>query len=72
MSFGSEVTLGVALLAIYAVATWPLWKIAKASHGSRLMKNYLGLEYLMLAHIATLLVGVALVLDAFLHQAPPA
>lgn len=70
MSFGSEVSLGLVLLAVYALTTWPLWKIAKASYGSRLMKNYLGLEYLMLLHIAILLTGIALTLDAFLHQAP--
>jgi hypothetical protein len=33
------------------------------------MKDYLGLEFLMLAHIATLLFGIALALDAIFHQA---
>jgi hypothetical protein len=70
MSFGSEVSLGFVLVAIYVAAAWPLWKIAKLSYGSRLMKNYLGLEFLMLAHIATLLIGIALALDAIFHQVP--
>ena len=67
MSFGSEISLGLVLLGLYVVGFFPLWKLSKIAPGSKLLKNWLGLEYAMLVHIALLLSGAAVTLDAFVH-----
>jgi hypothetical protein len=61
----SHLELGIALLAVYLVSAWPLWRLANSRTGVQLIRG-LAREFLMLAHIALLLTGSAQLLQALL------
>lgn len=58
--------IGAALLAIYAAAFYPLLRLLRSPARPRWLQAELTVEYIMLAHIAALLGGAALLVDSLL------